>query len=146
MKECTRCLEKKAIEEFNFKNKAKNTRQSQCKKCTRFLIKNHYNNNRQYYLDKTKKRNILLRKMINSYLLKYLVSHPCIDCGEKDPAVLEFDHKGEMPKFRAISQLVRLQYPIEVIQLEIDKCEIRCANCHRRKTAKDYKWYKLMHP
>ena len=48
--------------------------------------------NRQYYLDKTRKRNHINRESIRRYLLKYLVCHPCIDCGEKDPVVLEFDH------------------------------------------------------
>jgi len=25
---------------------------------------------------------------------------------------------------------------------EINKCVIRCSNCHRKKTAKDFSWYK----
>ncbi len=144
MKRCTRCKKEKILSSFNFKNKSKNLLQSHCKECTRFLIKNHYNNNRQYYLVKANKRNSLLRKKLNNYLLQYLLSHPCVDCGINDPTLLEFDHKGTIPKFKAVSQLVRAQFSIEKIRREIDKCEVRCANCHRRKTAIDFKWYKLM--
>jgi hypothetical protein len=28
------------------------------------------------------------------------------------------------------------------VSAEIDKCEVRCANCHRRKTVKQFKWFK----
>jgi hypothetical protein len=62
----------------------------------------------------------------------YLQSHPCVDCGETDPLVLDFVHVREI-----ISQLVRSQATLEVIKAEIAKCDVRCANCHRRKTAKE---------
>ena len=146
MKRCERCKKGKDLSEFSFKNKAKNIRHSFCKECTRLLIKNHYNNNREYYLIKSQKRNQYLRLMVNTYLRDYLIKHPCVDCGEKDVAVLEFDHIGEVPKFKAVSTMVRFQYPLEKIKGEIDKCEVRCANCHRRKTAKNYKWYKITRP
>lgn len=69
------------------------------------------------------------------YVTNYLNSHPCIDCGEKDIEVLEFDHvKGV--KRKAISNLIMQSYSIETLIIEIDKCEVRCANCHRRITKK----------
>jgi hypothetical protein len=55
----------------------------------------------------------------------------CVDCGEKDLRVLDFDHiRGK--KLASLSTM-RLCAPI-TIYAEIDKCEIRCANCHRRVT------------
>lgn len=146
MKQCSKCKEEKSIEEFSFKIKAIGLRHLQCKKCTRLLIKNHYNNNRKYYLIKSQKRNEYLRYEINTYLRDYLLNHPCVDCNEKDITVLEFDHTGKTPKFKAVSSMVRLQYPLEKIKGEINKCEVRCANCHRRKTAKDFNWFKLTRP
>ena len=69
----------------------------------------------------------------------YLKKHPCVDCGEKNPIVLEFDHLRD--KLIEVSRLV--QYTsINKVQSEIEKCEIRCANCHRRKTAIQFGWYK----
>ena len=146
MKQCTKCRKNKSIEEFSFKIKAVGLRHLQCKECTRLLIKNHYNNNREYYLSKAKKRNKILRDEINNFLLRYLSKNPCIDCGESDVTVLEFDHKGLIPKLKAVSHLKRAQLPLSVIQDEIDKCEVRCANCHRRRTAKQFRWYKLSTP
>ena len=58
-------------------------------------------------------------------------------------SVLEFDHRGEIPKLKAVSSLMRLRVPLKIIIEEINKCEVRCANCHRKKTAKRFKWYKV---
>ena len=35
-------------------------------------------------------------------------------------------------------------YRWKTVLEEINKCEVRCANCHRQKTAKDENWYKLI--
>lgn len=69
----------------------------------------------------------------------YLKNHPCVDCGEKDPVVLEFDHFK--PKIESISNMVRKRSSLGKIFNEINKCVVRCANCHRRKTAKELNWY-----
>lgn len=143
MKKCTRCKIEKPIEEFNFKIKETGLRQLQCKECTRLLIKNHYNTNKEYYLLKARKRNKILRDEINLYIYEYLSKNPCVDCGESDVVVLEFDHIGLVPKLNTVSFLARVHRPINEIQSEIDKCEVRCANCHKRKTAKDFKWFKI---
>lgn len=143
MKKCSKCKKEKPIEEFNFKTKSTGFRQYQCKVCTRLYIKNHYNRNKGYYLRKAKKRNAKIKLKIYEYLCEYLVKHPCIDCGESDLAVLEFDHKGEIPKFKAVSHMIRNQAKLEKIIEEINKCEVRCANCHRRKTAKQFKWFRI---
>lgn len=65
---------------------------------------------------------------------EYLLAHPCIDCGEADPLVLEFDHRGD--KRSAVVDLMRRHAPWEEIIVEIQKCDVRCANCHRRRTAR----------
>jgi hypothetical protein len=144
MKQCSKCKKDKSVEDFSFKIKAIGLRHLQCKECTRLLIKNHYNKNREYYLIKSQKRNEYLRLRVNTYLRDFLFKHPCVDCGEKDITVLEFDHTGKLPKFKAVSGMVRFQYSLEKIKEEIEKCEVRCANCHKRKTAKDFRWFKMM--
>ena len=61
-------------------------------------------------------------------------SNGCVDCGEKDFRTLDFDHLPQFKKEHNIAVL-KNQGRIGVIKKEISKCEIRCANCHRKKTA-----------
>jgi hypothetical protein len=74
------------------------------------------------------------RIRIRQLLLEFLSSKKCLDCGENDPIVLDFDHKNPNDKFKSISKMLSGHYSWKSIQKEIDKCDIRCANCHRRKT------------
>ena len=90
--------------------------------------------NRVQHLAKTKERHAARRNAIRETILKYKQSHPCVDCGETDPVVLDFDHVGEK-SFGICSAIPRL-IPPEKVLVEIEKCEVRCANCHRRMTHK----------
>lgn len=71
---------------------------------------------------------------------EYLATHPCVDCGETDIVVLEFDHQRD--KVGAITVMVNKPCGWDTIKAEIEKCLVRCANCHRRKTAKEQGWYR----
>lgn len=66
----------------------------------------------------------------------------CIGCGEVNPIVLEFDHKDGVEKIESVGRMVGNGYSWETIEKEIEKCEIRCANCHRIRTAEQQGWYK----
>ena len=74
------------------------------------------------------------RVKIRVKMFEYLSTKKCIDCGEKDPVVLEFDHINPENKFRDVSRMMSGHCSWESLLKEIEKCEIRCANCHRRKT------------
>jgi len=65
-------------------------------------------------------------------LLEYFESHPCVDCGERDPVVLEFDHLRDK-RFDIANRLVSVKW--QTILDEMAKCEVVCSNCHRRRTA-----------
>jgi hypothetical protein len=137
IKKCTSCKIEKSLEQFS--KKYKDRFQSKCKECTKIYLKNHYLKNKEYYIDKAQQHNKRYRKNGRQFVWDYLKEHPCVDCGEKDPIVLEFDHFRD--KEYDISSMVHKSISIKKIKSEIDKCEIRCANCHRRKTAKQLNWH-----
>jgi 5-methylcytosine-specific restriction endonuclease McrA len=67
------------------------------------------------------------------WVAQYFKDHPCVDCGETDLLVLEFDHLRDK-KF-SISRLIQ-DGSQKRLEDEIAKCEVACANCHRRRTAR----------
>ena len=75
-------------------------------------------------------------------MLQLLQNRCCVDCGEKDIVVLEFDHLNPALKSFEISQAVRLGHSWSETLKEINKCEVVCANCHKKRTAKQFNWYK----
>jgi len=61
-----------------------------------------------------------------------LAAGACVDCGERDVLVLEFDHVGG----DKVGQVSTMAWNVSLATLtaEIAKCELRCCNCHRRVT------------
>ena len=95
--------------------------------------KRHYEANKSKIKQRSKKRNRKQRNANKAYVDKIKIESSCVDCGEGNPLVLDFDHvKGE--KVGDISSMVYQSYCVESIQKEIDKCEVRCSNCHRVAT------------
>jgi hypothetical protein len=143
MKTCIKCLKPKAASQFNYKNRERGIRHSYCKTCSRTDVKKHYERNKTYYIEKARTRNLAIRQETQNRLLSYLSTHPCVDCGENDPVVLDFDHIDETKKLANIGDMMRQRCSWGKIELEIKKCVVRCANCHRRRTAKQFAWYRL---
>jgi hypothetical protein len=99
----------------------------------------HYKENCEKIKARSKLRNTSQRKKNKAFINRVKRIYSCVDCGEGNPVVLDFDHvKGN--KRGNISDMARWSYSLETIKEEIRKCEIRCANCHRKKT------HERMHP
>lgn len=69
-----------------------------------------------------------------TWICKFLSENPCVDCGESDLIVLEFDHTGSTQKVSDISRMLNNGTSLKRLIEEVNKCEVRCCNCHRRKT------------
>lgn len=74
------------------------------------------------------------REKIRESLRVFLSGKACVDCGEEDPVVLEFDHIDPNKKFKTINKMMSGHYSWKSLEKEIVKCDVRCANCHRRRT------------
>ena len=81
-----------------------------------------------YELQKKSRDKSIARNKL--YVKEYLEGKSCVDCGNKDIRVLEFDHvRGE--KLYHVSYMVTKAYKLDLVKQEIEKCDIRCCNCHR---------------
>lgn len=137
-KACVSCNLVKSIDKFSKKCDRIDGHSLRCKVCAG-------SDNAEYYRSSERARHerylsVVERRQRNrKFIYNYLLTHECVKCGEKEPAVLEFDHLRD--KSQNISKMTQAAFSIENIQAEINKCQILCANCHRKKTAKEQNWY-----
>lgn len=69
-----------------------------------------------------------------AYIDAYKVKFGCIDCGYcYDPVALDLDHDDPSLKIDNVSELIK-SASWRTVLAEIEKCVVRCANCHRIKT------------
>jgi hypothetical protein len=94
----------------------------------------HYRQNKPAYKARARLKTTAMRDEARAFVLAYLREHPCIDCGESDPIVLELDHRPGDKKCFEIGNVISRGYSVATIEAEIKKCDVRCANCHRRIT------------
>jgi hypothetical protein len=82
-----------------------------------------------------RERNDARRGPATAYVNAIKLAGGCTDCGIRSdhPEIYDFDHLPGQEKVTTIAVLVNLGN-IELIDAEIAKCEIVCANCHRIRT------------
>jgi hypothetical protein len=139
MKRCSKCSAEKPLADFNRYSRAKDGRQPYCRVCA----KDYFTARREEIVPMIQARKRDRKDQLTRYVRAYLLEHPCVDCGEADPVVLEFDHvRGT--KLAHVSRLVKGAASLARLQAEIAKCDVRCANCHRRRTAGSLGWNLLL--
>jgi hypothetical protein len=139
-KKCSKCSRTLVITEF-YKIKSGTSTRSDCKQCNKESHLKYLENNRAKVLAKKKEyrlknpgkvkndRKIRLQKEIE-LKKKYKESKPCSDCGRYYPYyVMDFDHKDPNTKIGNPFSLRE-----DLIEQEILKCDLVCANCHRIRT------------
>jgi len=146
-KVCGKCKVEKLYDEFGKKKTEIDGKQSWCKRCNTEYLKNWYAENKSLHRTRVRQRKESYKVNTQQIVLEYLLDHPCVDCGETDPIVLDFDHRDRTMKRMSIGMIVSkvLSTNGNLLREEIDKCDVRCSNCHRRKTAKqlNHKRYQL---
>ena len=130
-KRCVTCHEDRPFSDFNVGRASPDGLQSRCRECSR----QWYLANRLPHMANVARRNARVRRANQARLGAYLLEHPCVDCGEVDVRCLEFDHEVPADKRMEVTRLAAQGNSWAVVLAEITKCSVRCANCHRRRTA-----------
>lgn len=125
---CTKCKCWLENEQFHWRNKRLGKRKSICKSCRK-------NSDKRYYKIHNTKRKLQVQQRIRRLrqwfaLLK--TDKVCGLCKENHIACLDFHHKDKTKKIMDLSDVVNAGWGEKKILLEIDKCDIICANCHRK--------------
>jgi hypothetical protein len=115
-------------------NRHPSGRQYWCRDCYRDYFRARGDLHRRQSAAAKRKRQALARRFIKDHL----TTHPCVNCGESDRIVLEFDHIGA--KKGHVSWLAREGASVRLLAKEIDHCEVVCVNCHRRRTGRRAGW------
>ena len=77
------------------------------------------------------------RRRKNAVIRAYKQEKGCFVCGESDPIVLDFHHRTKESKCQRLKRKNNLsfwQLNWNQLFLEMEKCDVLCANCHRRIT------------
>lgn len=136
------CGRYKPVGAFSFSNLVRGTLNSNCRVCHAAYRRAHYLAHKSDYIDRAMTQTKGRRQRNRREVLAYLATHPCVDCGNANAVVLEFDHHDPASKLWDIGWMVaRMRWPRVIA--EIQKCDVRCVNCHRRRTAQQFNWSKM---
>ncbi len=128
-RKCTMCKLDLPEDDTNFASRhdrGKKQFQSSCRECQKNYRRQHYLDNKQKYIDKSK----VYRQVFLDWFIEYKKSLSCEICGESRYWVLDFHHKDPKEKDLEVSLVVR-QCSKEKLLDEINKCMVVCSNCHR---------------
>jgi predicted HNH restriction endonuclease len=84
------------------------------------------------------RRRIKIRKVLKRKAVEYLGGR-CVDCGIQSdyPDIYDFHHLLPVEKAAKIARLLDTTKSWEKVRIELDKCVLLCANCHRIRHAKE---------
>lgn len=146
LKTCTKCHRELPLENFRWKDKNAGKKHSQCKECQKAQEKIHYRESLK------RKENVLntaiSQKTRNKILVDSFKEKGCQKCGEKRIYLLDCHHLGDLEKTDTLARMIK-SASLENVELELNKCIVLCANCHREfhhferekaLTIQDYLW------
>lgn len=140
-KTCKTCKNDKPVDDFPLREKG--IRRAHCKPCWSASRRTQYHTDGPERKDVIQKRNAEFRRKAKqrnfTWLWAYFKDNPC-PCGESDPIALQLDHRDPAQKEHNVSALMAWA-PLERVQAEVAKCDVLCANCHMKRTAKQFGWY-----
>lgn len=127
MKKCSRCNQEKDLSEFRANKTRKNRLQTWCKVCESEYKKHLYEQDKDKYVAKAQKQ----RKDKAEWLRELKQTLNCTRCGDSRWYVLDFHHRDKNEKDFCVQEMIHRNFSKKKILLEISKCDVVCANCHR---------------
>lgn len=124
MKTCSKCKQTKNKADFSNK---RGKLQTYCKECNKKYLKEHYQQNKLYYLEKNQNRRKEIREFIRDHKKKF-----SCDCGESHVACLDFHHIDVKKKDISIASTIGCGWSKDRLIKELEKCIVICSNCHRK--------------
>jgi hypothetical protein len=103
---CRGCDRMLGVEQFSFKNAQKGILHLRCRSCCRQFARQHYARAKATYLERNRRNNPVQRLAARRFVHQFLLAHPCVQCGETDPIVLEFNHLDPTAKAGNLCDLV----------------------------------------
>lgn len=88
----------------------------------------HYRN-REWNAERTLRRRARLRRWVNEAKRQ----NGCKRCGIDDPASLDYHHPDDVKKEMGVGSMITHGYGKDALKAEINRCEVLCANCHRKE-------------
>jgi hypothetical protein len=77
-------------------------------------------------------RSTQYRRRNAQWLQELKATLACKNCGETHPGCLEFHHLDPTTKETSIAEMIQRGFSRQKILAEIAKCDVLCANCHRK--------------
>jgi hypothetical protein len=161
MRKCTGCGIEKKHEDFVKNIRCEDGRTRRCKECTnnrqRAYARNRYANDSEFrktmvehsrkFRDENRemvRRNILERHLRHQakarrFVEAYKETLGCMDCGFTNAKALDMDHRNPKDKYQRLAVMVGNGWSFYTIFLELEKCDVRCANCHRIRHSQEMK-------
>lgn len=133
MRKCSKCKEEKPLEDFKKDSRANKGRGYVCTLCSREVARIYASNWTETQKEAARVRRQKMVRASQLFICEYLQTQSCVDCGEDDIELLDFDHLDPITKHKDICRLVR-EASLRRIKEEITKCEVVCCSCHRKRT------------
>ncbi|WP_136708579.1 hypothetical protein [Agromyces sp. H66] len=134
MKICSTCRQTLERSHFNVRTASPDGLQSVCRTCNAARARRYYAENLEKHRRAVAARVAKTRAAHLDRIGEYLLGHPCVDCGETDIRVLDFDHRDGAEKDAEVMRLAKAAYSWQRVMAEIAKCDVRCRNCHAKVT------------
>lgn len=127
-KVCTHCSVEKSFTEFYKNKQSSDGVLTICKPCSNKKRKQAWNKEKKLHVNQYAYNRRLERKL---WAIEYL-GGCCSKCDIKYPHyVYDFHHIDPTTKETGIANLLLLTF--EKLKIELDKCNLLCANCHREE-------------